>query len=665
MTAPGSEPTRLLYLLPDYAVGGGQVILQRTVEALTGPDRRQIVAGFAGGPMLPAYQRAGIDGRVLGSGRIAGWPLAWLRLVRLIRAEGVEVLVSLNTPLDRTMAQLAALVTGRPVVIWFGSLAVRRIPFPPPASRVLAFAKRLVLYPFNWCSVRLVRLRLTTSAAVAASFAEHLGLGQDDFIVVPPGLPDRGFDHRADDETAAAIRAGLGLGDDHPVLVNVGMLIPLKGQRHLIEMMELLADDLPRAHLLLVGEGPDRTVLEERIAASPVGDRIHLLGRRDDVDDLLSLADGLLSASRSEGFGMNVLEAMAASLPVVAVRTPAFLEFLDEGSAVLVDSPDAAQLAAAVSQVFDRPGRAETMGRHGRELAEAYRMDRRAKRFGALLSAVAGAGGGGGGSRASILRRAVRALRRRRGRDRGTVVVRSGPGRGLELDRANTSADYEDPPEGPVQEALVDALAPGSVFYDVGANVGFFSLLAGRLVAPAGRVVAFEPVAANAEVLQANAARNGLGNIEVRRVAVGAGAGSRQLYLARHPGGATLAPDALPPDLRGSIVVDVVTIDDVVASGGCPPPDVVKVDVEGAELDVLEGMADTLRRDRPVVVLEVDAPSQDEAEASGDELSRHLAVAGYRVERLEAGYPGSDWAVIHLLARPVTEAGPPTTVSAG
>lgn len=387
------SPTRVLHLLPDFDLGGGQMILMRTIAALRDPGWEHHVVAFDDGPLLDAYRAAGIRCDVIGDGRATGWPRSFVRLLALVRRERPDLMLSLNTPLDRTQAQLCSSITRRPVVVWFMSVAIPLIPFPPPRDRLLAFGKRLLLWPFNAVSIRRLAARIATSEAVARSFAEHLHVAPDRFQIAPPGLPDDAFDRELPDAERDALRSSLGIGGAWPVLLNVGMLIPLKGQLHLVEMMELIAGDLPRAHLLLVGEGPDRAALEERVAASPVGDRIRLLGHRHDVPDLLAVSDGVISASRSEGFGMSVLEAMAASLPVVAVRTPAFLEFVREGeTALLVDAQDGSQLADAVGTVFTEPGRAAAMGAAGRDRAEDFRVGRRAAALGELLRRVSGPG---------------------------------------------------------------------------------------------------------------------------------------------------------------------------------------------------------------------------------------------------------------------------------
>src|SRR5687768_14536141 len=178
----------------------------------------------------------------------------------------------------------------------------------------------------------------------------------------------------------------------------------------------------------------------------------------------------------------------------------------------------------------------------------------------------------------------------------------------------------------PVQETFRRHLAPGAVVYDVGANVGFFSLLAARLVGPSGHVYAFEPAPANAATVRANAAVNGLDRVTVLEVAVGAAPGRAALSVPADASWAFLeryAPDRRPPE---TVDVEVAALDGLVDDGALPPPQLVKVDVEGGELDVIAGMSRTLRRHRPVLVCEMHGHNA--------EFVRLAESLGYRVTNL-------------------------------
>ena len=230
--------------------------------------------------------------------------------------------------------------------------------------------------------------------------------------------------------------------------------------------------------------------------------------------------------------------------------------------------------------------------------------------------------------------------------------VAAGPAAGLRISRGGASADYaRGTNELPVQVALFDLLRPGDVFLDVGANVGFFSLLAARAVGPAGQVYAVEPVPANAEQIRRGARRNRLA-VDVLELALTDRTGTTTLVLAMHPGGAAVASAAAPPDPTGTIEVETDTVDRLVSSGRIRVPSVVKVDVEGAESEVLAGMTATLATHRPAVICEIDGADPGELDRKRSELTAAFDGAGYRIHPLDPSYEGSEWLVEHVVARP-------------
>lgn len=232
-----------------------------------------------------------------------------------------------------------------------------------------------------------------------------------------------------------------------------------------------------------------------------------------------------------------------------------------------------------------------------------------------------------------------------------TVPVRSGAGQGLRIHLLNATREHMNGTcELPVQQCLADLLKPGDVFLDIGANIGFFSIIAARLVGPRGHVFAIEPVPGNVSCIHDNARINGLGNVKVVPLAAGASDSTGVLYLAAHSGGATLSSADLPPDLTRAMEVSVLSIDYLIESGRIEVPAMVKIDVEGTEMAVLDGMRRTLDLHRPMVVFEVDDEQPAVAETKYAALAGRLVQHGYRVERLERSYQGISWSVIHGLA---------------
>ena len=214
----------------------------------------------------------------------------------------------------------------------------------------------------------------------------------------------------------------------------------------------------------------------------------------------------------------------------------------------------------------------------------------------------------------------------------------------LPLDHAHAGLIVRGTLEPPVQEALRRLLAPGDVFYDVGANVGFFTLIGARLVGPAGRVVAFEPVPWCATAVAHNIALNGFAHAEIRAEAVGGADGPSRLLVVGEASWSHLESTGRHADVRDEIDVDVVALDSLVAAGTIPPPDVLKIDTEGAELQAIEGARATIARHRPAIVCELH-DTNEAFVALMDEL-------GYVTTNLDGPAAIAGAGPVHALAQP-------------
>lgn len=182
------------------------------------------------------------------------------------------------------------------------------------------------------------------------------------------------------------------------------------------------------------------------------------------------------------------------------------------------------------------------------------------------------------------------------------VTVRSGQNRGTQLliEPRSEKFYWTGLHESWVQDVIAASLRPGGVFWDVGAHIGFMSLLASRLVGPDGTVLAFEPAVGNCERLAENARLNGARNIIIEHCALGSHAGAAVLYRHRGSLTGTLVRERASGD--DGEVVTCRTLDDV--SVGSPLPDLIKIDVEGLELEVLRGGSRLLKRHHPQLLVE-------------------------------------------------------------
>lgn len=191
------------------------------------------------------------------------------------------------------------------------------------------------------------------------------------------------------------------------------------------------------------------------------------------------------------------------------------------------------------------------------------------------------------------------------------IRILAGTGAGLRINLHGSALAFATgTAERPVQAVLQDHIRAGSTVYDIGANVGFMTLIAARLVGPQGCVLAFEPVPENAAAIRGNVRLNQMSNVDVREVAVAASSGTARLLVSGWSAFSRLDSASIPQDVTRELEVKLTSVDELVA-GGAPPPDVVKIDVEGAELDVIEGMRTTLREIRPLVVCEMHDRNRD------------------------------------------------------
>ncbi|HYR08050.1 MAG TPA: FkbM family methyltransferase [Longimicrobium sp.] len=143
-------------------------------------------------------------------------------------------------------------------------------------------------------------------------------------------------------------------------------------------------------------------------------------------------------------------------------------------------------------------------------------------------------------------------------------------------------------------------LRPGGVVLDVGANVGYYTLLASVLVGDAGAVHAFEPEPRNAEFLRRHLRINGRRNVTVQQAAVSDYEGTARFEAGTGSGTGHLG-DA------GTLEVRTLRVDDYCAEHGLAPT-AIKIDVEGAEMSVLAGAFDTLARHHPTIFLSTHGP---------------------------------------------------------
>ncbi len=182
----------------------------------------------------------------------------------------------------------------------------------------------------------------------------------------------------------------------------------------------------------------------------------------------------------------------------------------------------------------------------------------------------------------------------------------------------------------------------GKTCYDIGAYHGVFTLFFARAVGPEGHVAAFEPNPDNHAHVAENIRLNGFENVQV--FPLGLGRERTMASMVFRPSERSMG--SLQADLqeelrqRGDtrrITIEVDTLDHVIEAHGLPKPDFIKIDVEGLEGDVLEGMADTLERHAPSLFIEVHGAGPERKKANAHCLVNYLLPRGYAIQHVESG----------------------------
>jgi FkbM family methyltransferase len=191
------------------------------------------------------------------------------------------------------------------------------------------------------------------------------------------------------------------------------------------------------------------------------------------------------------------------------------------------------------------------------------------------------------------------------------IQINKGPGEGLwiEVEPYWEPGYLQGQPEPFIQEILAENLKAGDCFYDIGAHIGYYALIAGRLVGPKGCVIAFEPDPDNVVVFEENVKKNGFNHVSV--VAAAGWNSDGQISFERgedqpsRMGGRVINGESNGADSKRTMTCRTITLDGFCQSHR--PPTVVMIDAEGGEIEVLQGAQTVIRQHRPDFLIEVHA----------------------------------------------------------
>jgi N-acetyl-alpha-D-glucosaminyl L-malate synthase BshA len=159
---------------------------------------------------------------------------------------------------------------------------------------------------------------------------------------------------------------------DEKLFVHLSNFRPVKRVGDAVEVFARVANEIP-ARLMLIGDGPERSTAEYLARKLGVADRIHFLGKQDNVNELLPLADLMLMPSEMESFGLAALEAMACSVPAIATRVGGVPELIDSGvNGILCPVGDVEGMAHAAIHLLRNPEALAAMVQAARKTAQDH-----------------------------------------------------------------------------------------------------------------------------------------------------------------------------------------------------------------------------------------------------------------------------------------------------
>ena len=345
------DPVRVLMVLDSFSFGGAENLISE-LGRYSSASLEVSVASLAPAEqgrnaMLGRLTEAALNPTYLSVRRLRD-PRGFFRFVRMLRQSHADVVHAHGT-YSAILAPLAARLLGKPAV------ATLHMSPQHHTNRADWLKERLAVR----VPARLGRLVLVSQHAYD-EYARLHGPSRATWRMIPNGV----------DLDKYTVRPGPH-STEQPVWAVVAALRPDKNHVDLIRAWAGVVAVHPGAILLVIGDGPSRGDIERAVSAAGLGESVRLLGRREDVPEILSTVDGVVSASVDEALPTALIEAGASGLPVVAADAGGTREIVVDGiTGRLVPVRDVPALTQALLDTIGDPVRAAAYGAAGRGLAE-------------------------------------------------------------------------------------------------------------------------------------------------------------------------------------------------------------------------------------------------------------------------------------------------------
>jgi glycosyltransferase involved in cell wall biosynthesis len=373
--------TKVAFIASTLVVGGAENVLLNLLNHLP-PEKFETKTYLLRepGPSGETLIRTGADCEY-GLGRHRAHPMNLVRLAARLKAFSPDVVFTLDHHNAMFWGRLASLIAGVP----------RRVAVSHSTGRMGSERSFTALD-------RLLMRQTDTVVALSDAHTEYLrkveGIEAGKIVIIENGV-DIGRYSCVDERLVARLRSDLGIGDTERVVAMVAAIRPEKAHDALLEAARSLGAERSDLELkyLVVGDGPARSQLESTRSRFGLDDQMLFLGSRDDIPEILALADVLVLPSHAavETLPLVVLEAMAAGVPVVASAVGSVPDIIEDGwNGKLIAPADAVGLSKAICHIVDNRQETEQLIANARETVQSrYSVEQMVAKYQELFERLA------------------------------------------------------------------------------------------------------------------------------------------------------------------------------------------------------------------------------------------------------------------------------------
>jgi glycosyltransferase involved in cell wall biosynthesis len=373
---------RIAFVLTEFVVGGAEMMLWKLVSRMDRDRFTPLVVGLSPrvDVMLQRFTTSNVDCRVLGISCAREAPVGLLRLASALRQFRPDLVQGWLYHANIAASLANWLVSRRTPVMW-------SIRGAPDWNHLDNWQKRLT----RWTARKLSPLPqcIIHNSLAGAVAHEQLGYAASNRVVLPNGFDTVAFQPWGD--ARHTLRRALNVHDDAVLVGLIGRYDPLKDHRNFLRAAGLLKERYPLMHVVLAGERLDRSneELGQLIRDFGLTDRVHLLGLRNDMDQITAALDISVLSSSSEGFPNVVGEAMSCEIPCV-VTDVGDCAWIVGDTGRIVPVRDSQRLAKAIGELLELgPAGRAALGKRARErIVQEFSLDSVVRRYQDLYEAI-------------------------------------------------------------------------------------------------------------------------------------------------------------------------------------------------------------------------------------------------------------------------------------